>query len=1009
MLKQTVCSLVLTLMLVSTSFAVHAGFVLVTNNADSGPGSLENAVETVNGSLGTINQIFFNPGLQINLTTNLPAFNVAPETPILIIGASKLNITASSPADLIFNAGTSVLHFVGNDDTGASNWGGNILSNATLMIFEQQTSCIYSGILSGSTALDYAGGGQRLTLRNASVYTGGSNIHGTTVRVEFNNALPVVGTVNIIGNGILEIADGFSQTLEGITGDGSIQTGTASILNINSDNDFTFEGTISGAGKFVKEGTGVCSLTNSSQYTGGTDISEGTIKVDTPNASALPTTGPVSILGVLEIANGSNQTLETISGTGNIIVDNASTLRVNSNADNLFAGSITTLGTGVFIKEGINILALSNVNAGQLQLTVGRIDMPAGGSWNGLVSIGAATLGLSGGAVTGQITGNGLPSSIQISDVFSSAAAITDVGTIQVNSGGNFLVQNPVTGYSSLAVLEGGIVQLNNGGSLSSGINLNKGTFAFNGGSYQGDVIGVIGSTMNVNATLAPPGDIIVGTLNINPQGTFILSNDLSGVGTVVNAGTLVHTALDIRTIGGNFIQESTGIMDIGISSLQQYSQLQVNGNTLLNGGIIHVQLSPNNSITDGEVFDIITSTGGITNMRLPGVSQASLSFGFIPVVSANKLQLVVKRQSYKLINTIPALEGIATGLENLRASNSGLPLFGFVDRITSHAEFEQLLEQLAPVGLNGLYTATGFDATDRILLRLDTLREQHTGYAAGDMTEDRGTVGPILFGNAARQGIRAQLHGYDVLSSGFGFVWDYPIVDYCRFGLGATYAHSSVKQLNNTVSHVGIGNFQGLMYLSTTYDCCFVDAVLGAGFNRYHGKRNIVLLSASTVSDYNGFQYSAKVKTGVTLPCHSFEFSPILAYQYLCLHINAYQEKGVSWLSLSNNATYITAGRVSVGGRIANRAYEEWFFPEIHMYYIWDVHNPGMLITSQFVAGGGAFDSKGVQAAKSGVNVGASITRLMSENFLFNACYDFDSKPSFKSHALSLKLKYLF
>jgi uncharacterized protein with beta-barrel porin domain len=347
--------------------------------------------------------------------------------------------------------------------------------------------------------------------------------------------------------------------------------------------------------------------------------------------------------------------------------------------------------------------------------------------------------------------------------------------------------------------------------------------------------------------------------------------------------------------------------------------------------------------------------------------------------------------------------------------------VISFLDGISSQAEFEALLAQLAPTGLNGMYTASAFGAIDAILLRLDTLRDRNqdtafsktaysnTGYAAGDMMDGRDTAGPIAFGNSAKQSKRAGVAGYRVCTQGVGLVRDFSILKYYRIGLGLTYANSEVDESIRADNHTTIGNTQGLVYGCATYDSLFLDAVLSGGINHYNGKRNIVLLRESVSAKYKGFQYSAKVKTGCTIPCYPIEISPIASIYYLALNVNRYVEHGAPNLNLSVAPTRITAVRACFGGRIANITQEEYFLPEIHSYYICDIKNPNAIITSQFTAGGGAFISRGVKPSKSGVNVGGSISSLVSENFLVSGHYDFEAKNSFKSHSFGFKLKYLF
>ena len=947
LLKQfIVTGMVLSLICVVT--VAEAVAINVTTNSDlliPEPGSLRDAVNRIHEPFSPYDEITFDPGLDINLISTLPTFR----TPVKITGEPNLKIRQGDdePTNTIFDVAAGVeLHLVERGVGVNSNWQGSISGPAGATIrFEQQASSTYPGTISGDVSIICQGVGQTLTLGNTNTYTGGTSIPSGILAVGINNALPTDGIVNTTG-GTLAIENGFTQTLAGVTGSGSITN--AGTLKIDSAADSTFGGPMSGTGNFIKKGTGAVELTNQSTYTGTTEILQGTLKSNALLNNALPPTNTVTVSSnaILEIVNNRAQTLQSIAGDGRVNIDNAATLTAATIADGSFAGDITAAGTGAFVKSGTNTLTLSgsHPNTGNLQIVGGGIKMPTGGSWDGPVTIGAATLEMNGGTVTQAITGNGLRTSIlNITKDFTPAVAITDIGSVNVRSGG-----------------------------------------------------------------------------------TLFLTKDIAGAtGSVVNEGAITHTASETRTIPENFTQEATGTINIGITSAGagQYSQFQVNGNTTLRGGIMNVQLLPGAQITNGTVFDIITSTRGIeVGAVLPTIPKASLFFGFKPVVTGNKLQLIATRSGCTCINTIPALNGIAKGIDNLAENDTFNALLGILNEQASQKAFENKLEQLAPTGLNGIHTtaAQAPGGAEQILLRLDSIRTgtggllaragyASTGYAAGDVMEDRGSYGPIIFGNSIKQSMREGLSGYNAATSGFGFLGDAPILEYFRVGLGASHANSVVRQSNNTGSHITIGSTQGMAYGSATYGHLFLDAVLSAGINNYKGKRNVSFIGPTATSRYNGFQYGAKVKAGFAIPCHRIEISPMAAVQYMHLNVGQYTEQGAGTLNQHLSSMQTSTVRVNLGGRVSERSQEGTFFPEIHAFYITDVKNPQVIITSRFVEGGGSFASTSVVPPKHGVNLGASVTALISNNFTLSGGYDLEAKKSFKSHSASFKFKFLF
>jgi uncharacterized protein with beta-barrel porin domain len=100
---------------------------------------------------------------------------------------------------------------------------------------------------------------------------------------------------------------------------------------------------------------------------------------------------------------------------------------------------------------------------------------------------------------------------------------------------------------------------------------------------------------------------------------------------------------------------------------------------------------------------------------------------------------------------------------------------------------------------------------------------------------------------------------------------------------------------------------------------------------------------------------------------------------------------------------------QVGMGVKITEVSQSEEFIPEIHALFINDIKSPSLTVTSQFVDGGGAFISAGPLSPKNGINIGGSVTALVSENFLLIGGYDLEAKKTFISHSASLKFKWLF
>lgn len=744
-------------------------------------------------------------------------------------------------------------------------------------------------------------------------------------------------------------------------------------------------------------------LYGTNTYTGGTTISSSVLVPVGDNA--FPSTGNLNLLatpwvggggpGGIFVLNNFTRTISGLSGGGQLNISNAGTLILNSNINSIFSGIVDQNGN--FIKLGTGITEFTGVNtfAGALRVNEGGIKISAG-QWNSPVEV----TGINGSIPTLFVSGGTMTKTVEVNTN----------GRLQVSGG---TIQQAVT------VNADGICQIS-GGTLADQVNVNaNGGLEITGGTITGPV------NVNENGLLNLNGGGAVGDIDIAQGGNALLTNATAlTVQNVTNNGTLTNA--DMTTpfnIQGGFTQGNEGVINISIESPTEFSRFAVTGNATLGGGVINISPPSTTAIDKDTTFDIMNNiqAGAV----LPKVPLNSLFIKFTPsLYNGDTLRLTVDREPYQAFNDVPALAGIAKQLDDLIDDDKFNPVLGTIDQIESKSEYEDVLAQLAPTGLDGVYTAAAENLSggaDQAFLRLDTARAMgttgalartgyiRTGYAAGDMMENQGSYGPIVFGNSTKQDNRAGLAGYNATTAGFGFLGDVPILDYYRVGLGITYASSSVKQSNNTGSNTKIGSTQGMAYGSATYGPLFLDGVLSAGVNSYTGKRNMPAFGQTATSNYHGFQYGAKAKTGFTIPIYQAEISPTAGVQYMHLNVGQYTEKGAGILNQSVSSIQTSNVRVSLGARIADRSQEEDFFPEIHAFYLVDVKNPQVTITSRFVAGGGSFESKSAVPPKAGINVGASLTALLTDSFVISGGYDLEAKKSFRSHSASLKFKFLF
>ncbi|WP_337263408.1 MULTISPECIES: autotransporter outer membrane beta-barrel domain-containing protein [unclassified Serratia (in: enterobacteria)] len=170
-----------------------------------------------------------------------------------------------------------------------------------------------------------------LELSAANTYTGDTLINAGTLRTGAVNTLASSGAVTVSNGATLDL-NGFSQTVDNLSGAGSVATGGAA-LAANSTADTTFDGVISGTGSLVKSGASTLTLTGNNTYSGPTTVNGGT----------------------LQIGNGVT--------TGGIVSDIANNAALVFNHNNDFAYSGSLSGTGNLTKQGSGILSLTGGSA----------------------------------------------------------------------------------------------------------------------------------------------------------------------------------------------------------------------------------------------------------------------------------------------------------------------------------------------------------------------------------------------------------------------------------------------------------------------------------------------------------------------------------------------------------------------------------------------------------------------------------------------------------------------
>lgn len=255
---------------------------------------------------------------------------------------------------------------------------------------------IFSGTISGPGGLTVSGG--VVNLQGSNTFTGGLRIaSGGTLQVGSDAAMGAP-------SGGLTFASGTLQATATFTIDRSVTMDTGGGTFDTNGNDLLVSRAIDGSGGLTKTGLGILTLSGANSYTGGTTVSEGTLRLAA--GASLSPFGALFVNGGTFDLNGNNVSVGVLQGTGGTIALGAGTLAVTGSASTTVVSILT--GSGGLSMQGSGLLNLTGVNTytGPTSVTNGRLAV--NGSIISDVTVGpGGSLG-GAGTIFGSVTNGGM-------------------------------------------------------------------------------------------------------------------------------------------------------------------------------------------------------------------------------------------------------------------------------------------------------------------------------------------------------------------------------------------------------------------------------------------------------------------------------------------------------------------------------------------------------------------------------------------------------------------------
>lgn len=544
-----------------------------------------------------------------------------------VSGAGILRKSDQGDLTLLSNGLTGGVDVVGGrvivNTASAIGGGGVSLATDTQLVFDTSTTEVSNTLISGAGALTKDGAGL-LVINNANSFTGGTIINAG--RLGLNNAMGLgSGPVIVMQNAILGIG------------------------GVTLAND------VSGAGQIIKTANNTGTLTGNNSFSGGLDIQQGSVVVNSPAALG---TGGVNLSGagtflILDYNGSSNAALNNvISGQGTLVKDGSGTVVINTGGNSYTGGTVINAGRlGLNFGDGLGTGGVT-INSGA-ELGIGDVVLANALTGNGRVVKTASGTGTLSG--TNTFSGG---TDIQGGNLFVASVASLGSGSISTAGGTTLTVGNSANQTLSNALTgAGGLVKSGTGdlivtaNALTGGTTISGGRLLATGGATGiGSGAVAVGSgaelvyTAPANATIANglsgagtfrklgAGQLLfsnpfaIGTLavdagsvrlnaNLTGNATVASTGRLDGTGRVIgnltNSGTVAPgNSIGTLNVQGNYVHNAGSVLEIEFDGAGGIDLLAVTGTATLNGGTLRF-ISTTGAEGSGGTF--LTAGGGVS------------------------------------------------------------------------------------------------------------------------------------------------------------------------------------------------------------------------------------------------------------------------------------------------------------------------------------------------------------------------------------------------------------
>ena len=643
----------------------------------------------------------------------------------------------------------------------AGNWSGGVPASGDDAIITNA-----SAIVQGATA----GTANSLTIQSGNAMVG--NISGGALTVGGEISVGGLGssaslTLNIGTISVNTLSVGANGTYSDTSSGTIILSGSSPTIQMAGGVNLVVNGQIQGSSGLIKSGLGTLTLNGGNTYSGGTTISLGTLQVGNGGTSGFLGDGDVidnaallfnrsDTIVVSNSISGSGSLTQAGSGTLTLFGTNSYTGSTTIHAGTLQVGNGGTSGTlgsgdvnnnSALVFNRSDSLVVSNTITGNGSLTqagAGTLVVVGSNTYAGSTLVSAGTLQVGNGGTSGNLgSGVVINESILVfdrSDTLVVSNTIGGGGSL-TQAGAGTLVLAISNTYTGNTIISSGTLQVGNGGTggaLGSGGVSNNSILVFD----RSDSILVSNNISGIGSlTQAGTGTLTLTNVNTYSGGTWVSNGGTlavrnsqalgSGDLNLIN-GTLKANQMVIN-IGGNYSQGADGTLEVDIGGTNAFGQLNIAGTASLDG-TVHVAQAGSYLPSVNDQFTLLIASNGVSGTFSTFTNSIAHGTMLNPKLVYNPTDVILEWTQSSFLPFALTRNQMAVAkdldLAATSTSTSTVALIKFLDNLSDVTNgLPAAFNLISPEELTAMYTAAfaGMDAQgNRFLKRVNELRADY-------------------------------------------------------------------------------------------------------------------------------------------------------------------------------------------------------------------------------------------------------------------------------------------